>query len=203
VHSDTVQVVAVAGEVDPEPGLVLDGEPLVARRIRLKNWRNAVGKDHTSTRPAQSAGGSINPSGGSVRAGGWALVATASLEPGEHVIAAGQQRVRVFAVRPNGGRAAPAGWPVFRPHPPAPVPGQSGACSACHEMTEAAAGPELSEPQMPDACFSCHTQDNFELIHAHRVEVLTACQMCHESHGGTAPSLLTDSAEILCAGCHE
>ena len=205
LSSETLQVVVVADGADGRRRLTLDGRSLDVRRLRL-GW-TLEGSSQQVQPPSSPSDGSSEGAGrlfpGRVAAGTPVLVATTSLEPGEHRVEASQRHVRVF-VRPSArGAATPADWPVFHLHPPPMSPGRPVACFVCHEIVETPSGSVLRRPQMPDPCFSCHPADDFELIHTHRVDVLTACHMCHDPHGSTRPLLLRDDPKLLCSACHE
>jgi len=129
-----------------------------------------------------------------------ALVARVELEPGEHKIAIGKEvlRVRVLAE----GEDVPEGtkWPVFRSHG---KPGEWKTCAACHDITEEDGRSTVGELDEPDACLTCHTDEEFELAHFHPLDPIEACHLCHALHGGSATGLLRAPAKELCAACHD
>ncbi len=177
-----VQIVAVVGDDAAKATLTLDGKPLACRRMRVA----ASGKQAKGTAKAPA---------GSER---WALVATAIVATGKHVIAVGPRKVRVSVSPPKDENGADGDWSRYRPHP-----GQVVNCALCHEMTKSDAGPVLGAAKEPDTCFACHDRDEFKLTHAHRIESLAACRMCHTPHGGTAKALLVGKPESLCTKCHD
>ena len=178
----TVQIVAIVGGDAAKATITLDGKPLEFRRMRVTTSGKQAKR--TAKNPANSER--------------WALVATAVVASGKHVFAVGPRKVRISASPPKDGKGAAGDAPRYRPHP-----GQVANCALCHEMKKSDAGPVLGEAKEPDTCFACHDRDEFKLTHAHRIESLAACRMCHTPHGGTAKALLVGKAEALCTKCHD
>ena len=61
----------------------------------------------------------------------------------------------------------------------------------------------LGVAPVPEACHTCHTDVDLSLTHEHVMEFLAKCQMCHDPHAATGPSLLIDTREVVCGLCHE
>lgn len=203
--SDTLQIMAVGEDASDSLTVTVDGRPLDVRRLEL-GWTAAEGpqRNQSRSKPLATSSERISePLTRQVDVGLPVFVAAASLKGGEHRISVGSRRLRLLVRPPDDEADAPPDRPVFRLHPPAESPGRPVACSACHKSPENPDAPVLGEPQTPDACFSCHSPDDFELTHTHRVEALSACQMCHDPHGGTQAALLKDEPKVLCSTCHE
>ena len=61
----------------------------------------------------------------------------------------------------------------------------------------------MGELDTPTACLECHSEVEFEATHAHPLEPIEACQMCHTLHGSPHPGLLKGPVKPLCKGCHD
>ncbi|MBM3336057.1 hypothetical protein FJY63_15465, partial [Candidatus Sumerlaeota bacterium] len=96
---------------------------------------------------------------------------------------------------------------VYVAHPPA-LPGQVS-CTTCHVLNRQG-NPAMFEdmstaipPRTPDVCFQCHEREKFMPTHAHRIEHLMFCQMCHDPHGANRPALMKIPRDEACGKCHE
>jgi predicted CXXCH cytochrome family protein len=123
------------------------------------------------------------------KAGPNALSADLTLTPGTHGITLDAQKIQVFV---KGSGSAPAGWEVFRPHPP------SASCDACHVAKEGA----WSVKSYDSSCAGCHNLAKFPQTHTHAATVLEECQLCHNPHGSKARFHLKFTKETACKQCH-
>lgn len=82
-------------------------------------------------------------------------------------------------------------------------------CTACHQLNREAQPPRFDDmstitpPETPAVCFRCHPEGKFLPDHAHRVEHLQFCQMCHDPHGASRPKLMKVPRHAVCKKCHE
>lgn len=185
--SNAVQMIAAIRDSGSSLTLTLDGKPLKVRRLHVK--RSANPADRSAGQPAGR--------------GKIALVATAKLSPGKHVIAVGSETTHVYVCPSNDRGDAPADWPKSRPHPPLSPSGKPTECQSCHQVKASDGGAVLGPVDELKVCFECHDLDTFKLVHTHRIESLAACRMCHDPHGGTTAALLIDKPKVLCAECHD
>jgi predicted CXXCH cytochrome family protein len=144
-----------------------------------------------------------SPTAAPPMSGRFVMNATQQLKPGKHVISSEGRQVCVQVGPVAGDEAATPTQAVFRLHPPPIRSGMTMGCVICHEIAVGSERILLPEPPMPDACMKCHPITEFELTHQHAIGVLSHCQMCHDSHGGTTKGLLKNTREVLCATCHE
>ena len=130
-------------------------------------------------------------------------VSQLKLAPGPHTIEAGRETLEVFIDGGKNGPKPPADWTVVSSHP---MPDESGheRCATCHKTeTDDADRAIVGELKSYKACFECHRPVDFEVDHAHILEPLEACQMCHALHGSKHKSLLKAPMRQLCAECHD
>lgn len=113
-----------------------------------------------------------------------------NLAPGMHEISVADQKIRVFVK--GGNQAAPDGWEIFKPHPPA------ASCDACHVAKEGGGDVKGYE----SSCAGCHNLTNFPKTHTHAPTVLEECQLCHQPHGSKTRFHLKFTKEIACKQCH-
>jgi predicted CXXCH cytochrome family protein len=123
------------------------------------------------------------------------------LAPGRHEIAIGETRLEVHVRGDGEALEAPDGWPVYRSHQGSTEGWED--CSICHEVTKDDDLTVVGELKQAEACYECHSAIDFEATHFHPREPLDACNMCHELHGASGPSLLKGEVKKLCAECHE
>ena len=127
-----------------------------------------------------------------------ALVGDLKLGPGMPELALdsgpkiGVSKIRVFVA--GGAEQPPAGWAVFRQHPPA------AKCDACHSNTSETWSLE-SVPTM-ESCKGCHDLAKFPETHTHAPSVLEECQLCHQPHGSKEAFHLKFPKETACKQCH-
>lgn len=130
-------------------------------------------------------------------------VSRLKLTPGAHTIQAGGRTLDVFVVSGKNGAKPPEGWDTCGSHP---MPDESGSarCAACHVIEQDDDNRAIVvELKSYKACFECHRPVDFEVDHAHILEPLEACQMCHALHGSKHASLLKAPMRQLCAECHD
>jgi predicted CXXCH cytochrome family protein len=125
-----------------------------------------------------------------------ALTAVVELAAGPHefVLESGGETKKVKVVVLGPGVTAPQGWEAFRIHPPA------AECSACHVAKEGVWS--MKGLTTAESCVACHSAKEFPKKHTHEVKVLEQCQMCHDPHGSTLPSLMIMDKETSCKQCH-
>jgi len=114
--------------------------------------------------------------------------------PGEHKLAlvwsGGAQEIRFYS-----GAQPPAGFAVFRQHPP--VAGVD--CTQCHELTKRG----RFHFKGGESCLGCHQKDAFAKVHSHSPETLNECGLCHNAHGSTVKAHLLFSKQTACKQCHD
>jgi len=124
------------------------------------------------------------------------LAATLKLSPGTHELSLSSgQKIQVFVA---GKTPPPAGWKVFRTHPPAAP--SAAQCETCHTLQQQTWAPKAETTAA--SCIACHSVAKFPVKHTHTVDILEECQLCHMPHGSAASSHLKFSKEIACKQCH-
>jgi predicted CXXCH cytochrome family protein len=108
--------------------------------------------------------------------------------------AAGEQKIKFFVPTEANAASMPAGWKVFKLHPP------SAECGTCH--VEKQGEWSFKTQSYSETCFDCHDAKAFVQGHAHNDEVLSDCVLCHHPHGSTEPFHLKMSRETACKQCH-
>ena len=98
-----------------------------------------------------------------------------------------------FIVTTSGRTVAPPGWKVYRGHPP------QAECQTCHASEQPG---EFQKSTLAETCFTCHEQKAFASGHAHNVDVLAECVLCHNPHGSTEKFHLKMTRETACKQCH-
>lgn len=121
---------------------------------------------------------------------------------GMNTIQVGDRRSDLFFARYPGDEDAPKDWPVLRWHQIEVKDGRQR-CGACHKADEAGGLVDVGETLDFKACLKCHNEERFAKIHAHPLEPLQTCRMCHTMHGATRNKLLKAPRQQLCAECHE
>ena len=116
-----------------------------------------------------------------------------TLSEGRHVLRAGAESAEVFVTKDPA--SAPAGFKLFRPHPPAQV-----ACTSCHVAKGARWA--MKGGMVGEHCMGCHDAGKFPQTHTHTPQVLQDCQMCHLPHGSTEFFHMKFSKETACKQCH-
>jgi len=78
-------------------------------------------------------------------------------------------------------------------------------CDKCHDAHGSDHPLQLVGDPSGPLCFPCHKPEEYGGIrHVDgRVEVVGACNVCHESHSSWMPSLLPKEVQQLCLLCHE
>ena len=202
----------IAAVVPDNPGsltLTLDGQPLAARP--------AVLGSNSRTNSAASSVSLLLQMGVEPLSGGMrfspAWIAVREIAPGSHELALGPLHVRFRALSPHAVDKATSdalratSTTLYVAHPKAMV--GMVTCTGCHTLNRESQPPRFedmttfSPPPMPDICFRCHDQAKFLPTHAHRVEHLAFCQLCHDPHGSNRAKLMKLSREEACKKCHE
>jgi predicted CXXCH cytochrome family protein len=122
------------------------------------------------------------------------------LMPGLHELRIGQQLVEVVVALNEDEHDGPSDWKIYRTHEMDSDPTR---CEDCHEAEEHDGRIEVGELKSFEACLECHTPIEFEEVHAHILEPLEACQMCHVLHGSPIKKLLKAPMRKLCEECHD
>jgi len=80
-----------------------------------------------------------------------------------------------------------------------------GECEKCHDPHGSDHPLQLLGDPSGPLCFPCHKPEEYGGIrHVDgRVEVVGACDVCHESHSSWMPKLLPKEVQELCLTCHE
>lgn len=102
------------------------------------------------------------------------------------------QRIQ-FVVTGSESAVVPAGWKVYRAHPP------QSECQTCHAGDQPA---DFKKSTVAETCFTCHEQKAFAASHSHNDEVLAECVLCHNPHGSTERFHMKMTREIACKQCH-
>lgn len=126
-----------------------------------------------------------------------AVSATLQAPAGRHeltlVTGGAEHKIQFFVAGTPG--EAPAGWKVFRPHPPA------AGCDTCHAVKEGRWA--FKAAMVSESCLGCHTDtDKFAKVHSHAPKVLEECQLCHQAHGSTVQFHLKYAKDTACKLCH-
>jgi len=124
-----------------------------------------------------------------------------SLYPGRNRIHIGSRNLEVFVARDDDNPGGPKGWKLCRSHPIEGVGAKR--CAACHETRQRDQRTVLGDLKSYEACFRCHRATDFEVAHAHPLEPIEHCQMCHSLHGSNHKTLLKAPLKQLCADCHD
>ena len=126
-------------------------------------------------------------------------VAHVSLYSGRNSLKIGDKQVEVFVAGDPDDPGGPAGWPLVRNHQIS----RKKRCTACHETKLQGELTEVGELKSYEACFKCHELVEFEAAHAHPLEPIEHCQMCHSPHRSKEEFLLKAPAKKLCGECHD
>jgi len=140
-------------------------------------------------------------------------IAVREITPGAHELKLGPTSVRFRAVVPGSvdketsDSLRATSTTLYAAHPLSMV--GMVTCAGCHSLNRESQPPRfedmttLSPPSVPDVCFRCHEQAKFLSTHAHRVEHLAFCQMCHDPHGANRAKLMKLPRQDACKKCHE
>lgn len=185
INAGAVRIIVAADLSAPTPGGMLDGKPLPLTRMTFsESWALPGKLRATSARVGDRSGCAL-------------YAAQASLTPGPHEIAAGDSKVKVFALK-DAKAAVPAGTVRGSAHRTLEREGAKLDCSSCHQQI----GGQLGAVDTPTVCAPCHNDTSVQLIHGHVPAPLGKCAMCHDPHGAPLPKLLVNKKEVLCAKCH-
>ncbi len=77
-----------------------------------------------------------------------------------------------------------------------------GGCEGCHAGPHGGVRAKLLTSDLPDLCYRCHARKDAKK-NVHAALRMNACTDCHAAHRSDVRPLLKDSAERLCAGCHD
>jgi predicted CXXCH cytochrome family protein len=102
------------------------------------------------------------------------------------------QRIQ-FVVRTSTNSVVPPEWKAYRAHPP------QAECQNCHAGRQPGV---FKKATIAETCVTCHEQSAFAAGHAHNVEVLAECVLCHNPHGSTEKFHLKMTRETACKQCH-
>jgi predicted CXXCH cytochrome family protein len=128
-------------------------------------------------------------------------VTAEDLPDGEHVLTLDGETLVTFSSRgPKETDARTWEEPVLRVHGSPASRAEALDCGQCHRSESSRV---LGVAPVPEACHTCHTDVDLSLVHEHVMEFLAKCQMCHDPHAATGPSLLIDTREVVCGLCHE
>jgi predicted CXXCH cytochrome family protein len=127
-------------------------------------------------------------------------VAHLRLSPGLHTLQIGQECRELVVALNEQEHDGPADWPLVRWHP---INTNQNRCGDCHETGKQSDRILVGEPRSPESCFECHEPVDFEATHAHPLEPIAHCQVCHSMHQSTRKKLLKAPAKELCSDCHD
>lgn len=202
--TDAVQVIAIAKSLKSDLAITLDGQPMKLDRMQFSDsWlpRNRQALSPLPGKSNRASAGTTYPAPG--KSEEVVLLANATLAPGKHTIEADGLKALLFRSTVPDHHDAPVNWQVFRSHPAPAKSAKTMSCQSCHKMQSAQSDFLLGRAKTPDACQACHRLVDLRLIHAHVMDPLSDCSLCHDPHGTTWPSLLVDRKEKLCTKCHE
>jgi len=195
-----MMILTVDGEVPP--AFELDGSPLPLHKMTLAEaWASvpariplAAGDDDLPLRSPLLATKDDK-----------ALWVTAEdLRPGEHTLERDGVTLSTFFFRDTQALDRDAeGDSLLRVHGSPATKADALNCAQCHGSAGPDAAATLGVVRIPESCHGCHDDVDLSLAHEHVMEFLAKCQMCHDPHGATRPSLLIDSREKVCGQCHE
>ena len=208
VAAGWIEIAAVVPDGSSSLTLTLDGQPLATKNVALASNGNSGSGGTTMSLMIQigvrelEAGVRFSP----------AWVAVREVLPGDHELKLGPASVRFHAIEPKAVDRATSdalkatSTTLYVAHPQAMV--GMVTCAGCHEMKRDAQPPRFEDmsalsPQVPEVCFRCHDQAKFLPTHAHRVEHLAFCQMCHDPHGANRLKLMKTPRQAVCRKCHE
>ena len=127
-------------------------------------------------------------------------VAHLRLSPGVHELRIGDRRREIVVALNEDEHDGPDDWPLLRHHE---MNRNQDRCGDCHETTEQEGRVVVGELKSYEACFECHEPVEFEATHAHPLEPIEHCQMCHALHGSARKGLLKAPIRKLCHDCHD
>lgn len=184
-HSSPVRLMIATEKSATTPAVKLDGKPVPMTKMTFaETWAIPSKLKRTAARVRDRAACVL-----------W--VAQITLAPGQHVVAAGDQKLPLLGVK-NSSTPLAAGWTRASAHRLLPSGGHKQDCAACHELTDDALGSVAT----PNVCAPCHDETSVQLIHNHIPQPLAKCAMCHDPHGAALPKLLVDTKQKLCTKCH-
>lgn len=121
-------------------------------------------------------------------------VAHVRLAPGFYELNVGDQR-REFVVALNEDEHdGPEDWNHFRQHK---MDVGHQRCGDCHETTEKEDQIAVGQLKPDKACFTCHTQGEFDDAHSEPLKPDQHCHTCHALHGSHRKGLLKAPVEEL------
>lgn len=198
--SDLVLVMILGPDTPEPPAFRVDGGPLDLQKMPFAEAWKAVPE-----KIAVPAGTDDLPMKSPLLAdkdGKAVWVATVELPEGEHTVTLDGVALTRFTSRPpREADALATEEPVLRVHASPASRDEALDCTGCHQT--GAPGEALGVALTPKSCHSCHEDVNLSLSHEHVMEFLATCQMCHDPHASTRPSLLIDTRETVCGLCHE
>jgi predicted CXXCH cytochrome family protein len=208
VAAGWIEIAAVVPDGASSLTLTLDGRPLATKNVTLPSNGNS-GSGATSMSLMIQIG--VRELEAGVRFSP-AWVAVREVTPGNHELKLGPASVRFRAHDPavvdkaTSEALQATSTTLYVAHPKAMV--GMVTCPSCHEMKRDAQPPRFEDmsalsPQVPEVCFRCHDQARFLPTHAHRVEHLAFCQMCHDPHGANRLKLMKMPRQEVCKKCHE
>ncbi len=112
---------------------------------------------------------------------------------------AGKLPKMLKALRPQDCRLCHTGVPAPKEHPHAPV---AADCANCHGAPHAGKAPYLDDA-VPDLCFQCHDEDDFQGKFRHEPVADGSCTDCHAPHGSGRGALVVEDVPGLCWSCHD
>jgi predicted CXXCH cytochrome family protein len=127
-------------------------------------------------------------------------VAYVRLSPGMHELRIGQRQREIVVALNEEEHDGPEDWPILRRHE---MNRFQDRCGDCHETAKQDGRVVVGELKSYEACFECHEPVEFDVTHAHPLEPIEHCQMCHALHGSARKGLLKAPAKQLCLDCHD
>jgi predicted CXXCH cytochrome family protein len=196
-------LIMILGPDTPESlAFQLDGAPLEMEKIAFaKAWEAvpakipvAAGSDALPLRSPL-----LEDKDGKVM---WA--AAEELADGPHAVTLDGVTLATFSSRPpKETDERTVDEPVLRVHASPTNRAEALECARCHQADASGDPRVLGVAPTPESCHSCHDDVDLSLAHEHVMEFLADCQMCHDPHAATRPTLLIDTRETVCGLCHE
>jgi len=127
-------------------------------------------------------------------------VARIRLSPGVYDLTVGDRKREIVVALNEDEHDGPEDWVIQRHHK---IDRDSGRCGNCHETKKQDDEMIVGELKSYQACFECHDPIDIDVIHAHPIEPIEHCEICHSLHGSPRKGLLRAPVKKLCNECHD
>ncbi|NQT12320.1 MAG: hypothetical protein HQ582_06215 [Planctomycetes bacterium] len=127
-------------------------------------------------------------------------VARVRLSPGVYDLTVGKQKREIVVALNEDEHDGPEDWSIHRYHK---IDRDPERCGECHQTKKQEGRMIVGELRSPEACLECHDVIEFDVTHAHPLEPIEHCEMCHSLHGSPRKGLLKAPVKKLCNECHD